>query len=240
MDINKKYDIQNNEIIMPATLRITETFESLDGEVSPFHQGRISVFIRMAGCQLACVWCDSAYAQKTSETDRIIESAYQIDKFINFLLSKYTSKKYTITGGEPLMQEEGVNYLVQGLRKQGMLITIETNGSIKPNYKIDCPEVSYIVDYKLPSSGMEKHMNPWWWEGGLSNRDVLKMVIGSYDDYKRARQLIRETFSVLPCIIALQPILATIDTRLLLEWMIRDKLTSPIISIQIQKILHLK
>ena len=113
--------------------------------------------------------------------------------FYNQFIKK-TSPKVTITGGEPLLQEDGINCIIELCIKDNIPVTIETNGSIRPKKKFKHHNIRYIVDYKLPSSGMEEHMNMKWM-GELANNDFIKFVLGDYQDYKRARTLIQTIFN---------------------------------------------
>ena len=144
-------------------LHINSVFLSLDGEVNTFHQGCITTFIRLAGCNLTqyggCTWCDSKQAQKESDTDKILTTPKQIKRFYTRLIKPIGAPKITITGGEPFMQEEGLSALLDVILNDKMKVTVETNGSIKPQIHHFNPYIGYIVDYKLPSSKMEKHMN---------------------------------------------------------------------------------
>ena len=220
-------------------LSIKHFFTSFDGEISPFHQGKLTLFIRTSGCNFesfgGCTWCDSKESQKKSKTDRIIVSNITLKQFFNTHIKNSGLEKITITGGEPLLQEEGVNLLSTLALENGMYVTIETNGSIIPKFPIAHPKFGYVVDYKLPSSGMESKMNmelPLL----LTKNDVWKFVIGTYTDYKRARKIVREMGDKVEALIAFQPVFGIIHPKLLLEWMIRDKLYKPIISVQIHKV----
>lgn len=229
-------------------LRLKEIFQSIDGEVSPFHQGKITTFIRVSGCSLSCFWCDSIKSQKIGSSDRVLSTEKLIKQFYKTHIKKLGSEKITITGGEPLLQEEGVSLLTHLALNDGLKVTIETNGSIIPkkefifaNPKEYFNEYSfgYIVDYKLPSSGMEKKMNLEW-VNIFGENDIWKFVIGDYKDYKRARQILKEYGGKVLCKIAFQPVFGVIDPKLLLNWMLRDKLYQPILSVQIHKIYRIK
>lgn len=220
-------------------LRINEVFESIDGEINPFHQGHFTTFIRVANCNLRCSYCDSTTAQKIASTDRILHTSVLIKQFYKAHIKPFTSGKVTITGGEPLLQEEGVNCLIDLLISDNIYVTVETNGSIQPARYYSNPCVGYVVDYKLPSSGMEYKMNLQFMKD-LSPQDVLKFVIGDYFDYKRARQLIKEQFNNSRATLAMQPVYDKLDPKLLYEWVKRDKLRNIILSVQIHKLLKMK
>ena len=224
---------------MVGTLKIKEIFTSLDGEISPFHQGRMTTFIRTSGCNLHCGYCDSKSAQKQSKTDRDIPTDKVLKQFFTTHIKKSGVEKITITGGEPLLQEEGVNLLVKLALDNNIYVTIETNGSIIPKYPIKHPKFGYVVDYKLPSSGMESKMKLEWIPN-LTKNDVWKFVIGDHKDYKKARDLVKKMGKKVNAIIAFQPVFGVIHPKLLLKWMIKDSLYRPIISIQIHKVYGLQ
>lgn len=220
-------------------IKINQIFTSFDGEISPFHQGKITTFIRMAGCNFyrdgGCSYCDSKPAQVFNEkTDRIIPSEKLLKQFFDTHIAKSGVEKITITGGEPLIQEEGVYLLSHMALEKGLFVTVETNGSIIPTMPIAHPKFGYVVDYKLPSSGMQHKMVNLG--GLLTKNDVWKFVIGNYDDYKFARNIVRKMGNFVEALIAFQPVFGAVHPKLLLEWMIKDSLYKPIISVQIHKI----
>ena len=103
-------------------MKIRSIFTSVDGEINDFHQGRLSVFVRLAGCNLNCSYCDTKYAQsiKAGTEKSISEIVSNVCKF--------NLDKVTITGGEPLLQADEVKILIKELSTKGKKITIETNG----------------------------------------------------------------------------------------------------------------
>ena len=174
-------------------LNVQAIFNSIDGEVNGFNgSGELTTFIRLKGCNLRCVHCDTAYSQDgTAKTWMTLD---QIVAWPNIL------DKVTITGGEPLIQEN-VSELISLLLELGHRVSVETNGSrLKaPIRPITCfiafdslvtNNLRYIVDYKLPSSGMEQHMNSVVFPL-LSSTDVIKFVISDEVDYNRAIELIQ-------------------------------------------------
>ena len=220
-------------------LRVREIFESIDGEINYFHQGSITTFLRTSGCNLKCNYCDSTAAQTHSSMDRMLHTPALIKRFYIAHLKNLTTGKVTITGGEPLLQEEGVNCLIEYLIEDKIKVTIETNGSIKHLRHYFHPLVGYIADYKLPSSGMERRMNiNFLCE--LTPQDILKFVVGDYFDYKRARKLIKEEFIGTRAVVALQPVYNRLDPKLLFEWVRRDNLPNIVLSIQLHKLLKMQ
>jgi 7-carboxy-7-deazaguanine synthase len=157
------------------TLNVHSIFTSIDGEVSAFGQGRLSTFIRLAGCYLSCTYCDSPTAR---------DSKNGITMSIDSIMEKIKNRKVnkvTITGGEPLLQDN-VFELTSRLYQEEIDVSIETNGSIVP---FGNSVGSFIVDYKLPSSDMEHHMIMDAFKS-LRKCDFIKFVIKDNFDYQVA------------------------------------------------------
>ena len=162
-------------------MQIIEIYKSLQGESS--YTGLPCVFVRTAGCNLRCVWCDSEYTFKGGQRMTLEEVERQVR-----LLSP-DGGLVEITGGEPMLQESEVITLMDRLLFAGYRVLLETSGE-RPLGKV--PEaVVKIVDVKCPHSG----------EGGtfreenlqhLTQRDELKFVLASRRDYEFAREFIRE------------------------------------------------
>jgi 7-carboxy-7-deazaguanine synthase len=201
---------------MEEPMRIAEIFLGFDGEVNWFGQGRPSVFIRTAGCNLSCSYCDTKQFQsiqsgKEMTVPEIIEILKGIEKSF---FSESHHKKVTITGGEPFLQYFELWELLSHIDNLNWGISIETNGTMpflncKDYQRKARPCVdSYIVDYKLPSSGMSARMMPLDSFGFLSHQDYIKFVISDSRDFKQAinfQKTIQEetdcyaTFAYSPC-----------------------------------------
>jgi len=157
-------------------LKVNAIFHSIQGEST--HAGRPCVFVRLAGCNLRCVYCDTQYAYdegKSMSVARILEHVGQ-----------FGTKLVEITGGEPLVQE-ATPRLAQRLLDEGYEVLVETNGSLP----IDLlPEpVVRIMDLRCPDSGCED-MNRWENLELLRSRDEVKFVISSTHDYEWAKEII--------------------------------------------------
>lgn len=161
-----------------TTLHISELFYSIQGESS--YTGYPCVFIRIAGCNLRCSYCDAKY---TYEEEAEVMDLEQILDFVN----QHTASLVLITGGEPLLQK-GVYPLMTRLLHDKRIVLLETNGSLSLN-QIP-PEVIKIMDVKCPESGMTDKMH-------LANismleqHDEVKFVLSSQTDYKWARTFIQ-------------------------------------------------
>jgi len=160
---------------------INEIFTSIDGEVNPFHQGTMSLFVRLAGCNLRCPYCDTKYAQGDSQGEK-----WQIMTLVN-AIRENGCHKIIFTGGEPLLQKSELVPIINVLLSEGFKVTVETNGSIcLPENIIQNGNFGWVVDYKL-----------WCWENMetnnyliLSETDWVKFVLQSKNEYHLARQTI--------------------------------------------------
>jgi 7-carboxy-7-deazaguanine synthase len=133
-----------------STLRLSEIFYSLQGE--GFHAGTPAVFIRMAGCNLSCTFCDTDFSLKEKLSPEAVVAH----------IAQYPAKFVVLTGGEPTIQPEAVRALVNLLHEQGYYVTMETNGTSTDTLGVDWVTVSP----KLSQSGA-------W---NLKTGDELKLV----------------------------------------------------------------
>lgn len=158
-------------------LRVTEIFHSIQGEST--WAGLPCTFVRLTGCPLRCVWCDTAYAFHGGERmtlDAILER-----------VRAFPTRLVEITGGEPLVHRNAFE-LARRLLDEGYTVLVETSGSedIAP---LD-PRVHVIMDLKCPGSG-EEHRNRWSNLEHLDARDEVKFVVADRRDYEWAREVIR-------------------------------------------------
>jgi len=130
---------------MKARLRVFEIFQSISGEHSIFPQGSMCNFIRLAGCNLSCRWCDSVASTHSCSGEIMC-----FDQILAQLNNEI--KNVILTGGEPLLQEQ-TNILLPLLKNKGYLVSIETNGSVYPSKEIMESADCLVLDHKLPSSG---------------------------------------------------------------------------------------
>lgn len=166
---------------MPSTLRINEVFFSIQGESS--RAGRPCVFVRLAGCHLRCVYCDTAYAFHEGD-------ARQIDDLVEQALA-YPCDLVEITGGEPLLQKR-VHELMRRLCDAGRTVLVETSGACDIDAGGACdPRVIRIMDLKTPGSG-ECDRNDWANIKRLRPTDEVKFVVCDRTDYEWARGVIAE------------------------------------------------
>lgn len=160
----------------PPCILVTEIFRSLQGE-STF-SGLPCAFVRLTGCSLRCVWCDTAYAFEGGRWMSVPEVAEAVLRLGVSLVE--------ITGGEPL-EQEGFYPLSEALLAAGHTVLVETGGHV-PLDRLD-PRVIKIVDVKCPGSGMEG-ANDLDNLGRLGPRDEVKFVVADRRDFEFAEELV--------------------------------------------------
>lgn len=158
-------------------LNVSEIFYSIQGESTS--AGRPCVFVRLAGCNLRCSYCDTRYAYEGGKQMSIEEIMERV--------LPYKCNLVEITGGEPLIQEHTPK-LVERLLEDGFDVMLETNGS--RDISVIDERCARIVDIKCPSSGM-KDRNDLDNLTQLNANDELKFVIGSEEDYIFAKKIVR-------------------------------------------------
>lgn len=152
-----------------ATLRITEIFSSLQGESS--YAGLPTTFVRLTGCPLRCVYCDSAYAFSGGELFELDAIEQQVFALKN--------THVCITGGEPLAQPN-CHRLLRSLCDKNYKVSLETSGAINIG-EVDS-RVRRIVDVKTPSS-QEADKNHWNNLDLITSGDEIKFVVGDKEDF---------------------------------------------------------
>ena len=190
--------------------RLTEIFFSLQGEAS--RAGLPTVFVRLTGCPLRCVWCDTAYSFTGGEPATIGSILAEV--------AKYPARQVCVTGGEPLAQKECLP-LLTALCDAGYEVSLETSGALDIA-SVD-PRVARIMDLKAPGSG-ECVKNRWENLELLTRSDEIKIVIASRSDYEWARERLREHRLDSHCSVLLSPAQDLVDPRLLAEWILADGL----------------
>ena len=212
-------------------IRIFSTFVSMNGEICETHQGSMCTFVRLAGCNLRCTWCDTEYAQKEDSG-----TMWSINKVMDVIRDN-GCRNVTITGGEPFMQPEALDELCSRLVLLQYNVSVETNGSIK---FIPIVDVDYVVDFKLPSSGEYQQMKvntPWM---HLRHNDWIKFVIGDVPDYEYACATI-DMLNRKQCQAqyAMSPALSSVSANRLMQWLRFDRRFDVVISLQLHKLVDL-
>lgn len=209
------------------TWPVVEKFVSINGEGQK--AGVIAAFIRLKGCNLACNYCDTTWAN-TSDCPCENLSA---DELLSWL-SAMQVEHVTLTGGEPLLADN-VATLIETLGAHGYAVEIETNGSVDLTpFETLSHRPAFTMDYKCPDSGMEKHMC-------LSNfallipKDTVKFVVSSIRDLDCARE-ISETYHIHEhCPIYLSPVFGRIEPKEIVEYMIAHHWNEARLQLQMHK-----
>jgi 7-carboxy-7-deazaguanine synthase len=191
-------------------MRITEIFFSVQGESS--HVGKPCVFVRLTGCSLRCVWCDTKYSYSGGREMLLSEVVAAVET--------HPANLVEITGGEPLEQEE-VYPLMESLLARNYNVMLETGGHVR----IDrVPKaVIKIIDIKCPDSGEGQTF--CWDNIALSEaHDEFKLVIASRKDYEWSREVTQNQLRGIPNTILFSPAHEELAPRQLAEWVLADGL----------------
>ncbi len=195
----------------PETLLLTETYASVQGEST--YAGLPFVLVRLARCNLRCVWCDSAFTFRGGERRALEDVLRQT--------LAHGLKHVLVTGGEPLLQPEAFT-LMRRLCDAGQTVLVETGGSIDIR-DVD-PRVHRIVDVKCPASG-ESARNRMDNLAQLTERDEVKFVIADRADYEFARDLIASERLAERCAtVLISPVHGDAELpRLIAQWLVEDR-----------------
>lgn len=215
-------------------LIVNEIFTSIDGEVNAWGQGCFSTFVRLAGCNIHCSYCDT---EKALSRDAGVEMT--TEQVVEKVLSA-GCRKVTITGGEPLVQQEALMILVFELIHSGVNISIETNGTLFPvGWAHRYPQMlNWIIDYKLPSSGMAARRMSDAEFVNLPKGSWVKFVIATEEDWNETLRFLAIAPAHLK--IALSPCMGTpgaISPEELISSCVQDKMFNVVINCQIHKFL---
>jgi len=217
-------------------MHLIELYKSVQGESS--FAGIPCIFVRLAGCNLRCSWCDSEYTFTGGKPFTEDEVVAQIEALAPCKLVEFT-------GGEPLLQARELLPLMQRLLTQGYMLMIETSGE-RP--LADVPKaVHKIVDVKCPGAGSAANSFRMENLEALTRNDEVKFVISDRADYEFAREFIRAhslekkagqvllspAFQKTPSLLRTADNM-TLDPRKLVEWMLEDGLPARL-SLQIHK-----
>lgn len=203
-------------------LRISEIFHSIQGEST--HAGRPCVFVRLTGCNLRCVWCDTAYAFHGGVSLTVGEVVDRV--------AAYDCSLVELTGGEPLLQPEAID-LMGALLARGHEVMLETGGSLPIEH---VPEgVLRVIDVKCPGSG-ECDRNRWENLELLRPGDELKFVIADRADYDWASGQVRARALHQKATVLFSAVQDRLPAGELARWVLDDGMTVRV-QLQMHKIL---
>jgi len=192
-------------------LTISEIFHSIQGEST--YAGAPCVLVRLAGCDLRCVWCDTPYAFTGGRRMEVAEVVGAVEAFGCALVE--------ITGGEPLLQQD-VYPLMAALRGRGMTVLLETGGHV--SVERVPPGVVKILDVKCPASG-ESAKNHWPNLDRLGPADQVKFVVSDRADYEFARQVTaRHALAARCAAVLFSPVHSALAPDDLAAWILADRL----------------
>lgn len=202
-------------------MKVCELFTSIQGEST--YSGLPCVFVRLAGCNLRCSYCDTRYAYDGGFDMTVAEI---VDK-----VKETGVPLVEVTGGEPLLQGDDTALLIRSLLEEGYKVLVETNGS-RSVRDIDRRAV-IVMDVKTPGSGMSGEMD-------FSNfrhirpRDEIKFVICDRGDYDWSKSLISKHKLGGRCNLLFSPAFGKLPPRQLAEWVLHDGLDVRL-NVQVQK-----
>ena len=198
------------KIPIDERIRIIEIYVSVQGEST--WAGLPCVFVRLAGCNLRCTWCDSEFTFTGGEY-RSIDAIVEEVKAIGIDLVE-------VTGGEPLAQRQASD-LIQALMDSDHTVLVETSGSINI---ASVPEGAHIImDIKPPGSG-EVEANDWGNLERLRSGDEVKFVLASREDYEWSREVVMSHDILRRVPVLFSTVFGELDPALVSDWICADKL----------------
>jgi 7-carboxy-7-deazaguanine synthase len=191
-------------------MRVTEIFFSIQGESS--HAGKPCIFVRLTGCSLRCLYCDTKYSYaggREMTMDEVLST-----------VANYPARLVELTGGEPLEQEEAYP-LMDSLLQRGYAVMLETGGHINIG-RVPEPVIK-VVDIKCPDSH-EGHTVCWQNIDLVQPHDEFKFVITSRSDYEWSKKICMERLLGKPNTILFSPSHDELPAVNLARWILEDGL----------------
>lgn len=207
-----------------VSLEICEIFYSLQGEST--YAGYPCIFIRLADCNLDCLYCDTRYSHAPGKRMTIPEIISEVQK--------YPAKLVELTGGEPVLQDE-ITELISALNELDYKVLLETNGSLYLGEIQDY--VIKIVDVKCPGSGEGESFMKWNMKF-LKEHDELKFVLSTFYDYQFALKFIEDN-ALWGKTIHFSPVSRFLKAEDLALWILRDGLNVRL-QLQLHKLLNIQ
>lgn len=194
----------------PDELVVNEIYFSIQGEST--YAGVPCVFVRLTGCNLRCVYCDTAYAFHEGERMSVESVLTEV--------RSYGCRTVEITGGEPLLQA-AVHPLMRELADEGYTVLLETGGGV--SIEGTDPRVVVVYDIKCPDSG-ESERNVWENLEKLSAKDQIKFVISSRKDYDWMKGMLTRHDLTGRFVVLVSVAFGELDVRSAAEWILGDRL----------------
>lgn len=207
------------------SIPIVEIFNSIEGEGR--RSGKLCTFIRTAGCNLRCSYCDSQYTFDVSEAKKMT-----IEQIIEEV-EQFSCSLVTLTGGEPLLQPE-IGRLISKLISKGYFVNVETNGSVDISMFNRPPQLFFTMDWKSPSSGMNDKMLATNLQL-LKRGDVLKFVVGDLNDLIDMNMILKD--NNIQAMVYISPVFGKIEMIDIVEFMKNNHLNNATLQIQLHKVI---
>ena len=214
-------------------MKVVEKFISINGEGK--RAGELAVFIRFKGCNLRCSYCDTLWALEL-DCPFQEESPEEVTQYI----LNTRIKNVTLTGGEPLIQPE-IKKLIQLILSSdpNIRLEIETNGAVLiKDFRVEnSSQLSFTMDYKLPSSGFENSMKLDNFQY-LTRNDSVKFVAGSLEDLEKTKKII-EKYSLIQkgITIFISPVFGKIELTKIVDFMKENNMNDVRMQIQMHKVI---
>ena len=208
--------------------KVAEIFTSINGEGR--RAGEPALFIRLAGCNLSCSYCDTAWANRADTPVRKLTAAQ-----IAAIVRQEAIRNVTLTGGEPLIADGAAKLLETLSGIAGCRVEVETNGSVPLEPFFACGDnITFTMDYKLPGSGQEYGMCR---ENLKTLRacDSIKFVVSDIDDCLRALELIRAYSLDERCTVFFSPVFGGTRPREIADFMLQNSLNDVRLQLQLHK-----
>ncbi|WP_099189497.1 putative 7-carboxy-7-deazaguanine synthase QueE [Tepidibacter mesophilus] len=210
--------------------KVVEKFVSINGEGRL--SGQLAVFIRFAGCNLDCSYCDTKWANEEN-----VEYQLMNEQEIYEYIKSTKVNNVTLTGGEPLLQNNLIELLNLLSKDDNLLVEIETNGSVSLKEFIDIKNPPrFTMDYKLPSSNMENKMLIDNFKY-LTKNDTVKFVAGSIDDLEKSKYIIDQYNLVNKTNVYISPVFSNIHMADIVEFMKKHNMNKVTLQVQLHKII---
>lgn len=207
---------------------VNEIFNSISGEISPFHQGRFTTFVRLSGCVAACPYCDTDHSFEMDVHDSII---------LQDIKEQYSYTHHMcITGGEPLLQPELVDYLISNFKN----VWIETSGLV--SFKQWIGKVPLVVDYKINPilTGNNELLDLSEDFSMLTENDFVKFVITKIEDFKVVEKVVEKSLASSKVTLAFSPNYAKVSPKTLIQWAIVSGFDNFVLNTQLHKLVKMK